>query len=254
MSAELIPKPGAAPWSRRLTQHIAMELRLLSRQGEQLMLTIVIPLIVLFVGTKAGGILGTDRPLDVVFPGVLALAIVSMSFTSLAIATGFERRYGVLKHLGSTPLSPLGLLLGKALAIVVAQLIQGAIFFACALALGWRPHANTDWLAFAVTVFLGTLAFAGIGLLIAGSFRAEVTLALANLLFVLAVAFGGLVMPVERMSARIAPFIEYSPTGALGESMRGALAEGPANWSHLVALAIWALIAGFACIRWFRWE
>ncbi len=41
---------------------------------------------------------------DVFTPGVLALAVMSTAFTSLAIATGFERRYGVIKRLGASPL------------------------------------------------------------------------------------------------------------------------------------------------------
>jgi len=253
VTLDLTPKPGAAPWPSRLWAHVRMELRLLSRQGEQLLLTIVIPLMVLILGSKAGSLLKTEAPLDVVLPGVLALALVSMSFTSLAIGTGFERRYGVLKHLGATPLSPQGLLWGKALAIALAQGVQGLLLFGVALVLGWRPQADTSWLSFCALVVVGSLAFAGLALLLAGSFRAEITLALANLLFILASAFGGVVVSVDRLPAPLAPLVAYSPTGALGEGMRAVFASEPAS-AHVVVLLLWAIVAGVACMKWFKWE
>lgn len=254
MNLDLTPKPGAAPARIRIARHVGMELRLLSRQGEQLLLTLIIPLLVLIGGSRAGKILDTDRPLDLIFPGVLALAVVSMSFTSLAIATGFERRYGVLKHLGATPLSPHGLLWGKAIAIVLAEAIQFAVFFAAALLLGWRPAAGANWGGLLLLLILGTLAFSALALLLAGAFRAEVTLALANLIFVVALAFGGIVMPTDRLPSGVAQVMAYSPTGALGDGMRAVLFEGSFPAVHLAVLSIWALFASLACIRWFRWE
>lgn len=254
MSLDLTPRPGAASWRQRLLRHVAMELRLLSRQGEQLIVTVVIPLMVLIGGSRAGKLLDTEDPLKMIFPGVLALAIVSMSFTSLAIATGFERRYGVLKHLGATPLSPQGLLWGKALAIIVAEFVQGLILFAAAFALGWRPESGTPWLSFVALILFSTVAFAGIALFIAGLFRAEITLALANLLFILALAIGGLVMPSDRLPSLLAPMVAYSPTGALGDGMRAILLDGSTPILQIVVVGVWAVLATLACVRWFRWE
>ena len=254
MSLDLTPNPGAAPARTRIARHVVMELRLLSRQGEQLLLTLIIPLMVLIGGSKAGNILDTDTPLDLIFPGVLALAVVSMSFTSLAIATGFERRYGVLKHLGATPLSPQGLLWGKALAIIAAEIVQFAVFVCTALLLGWRSPPSTNWFALAGLLFLGTIAFAALALLLAGAFRAAITLALANLLFVLALAFGGIVMPTDRLPAVMAPVMASSPPGALGDGMRAVLFEGAFPAVQLVVLSVWAVVASLACVRWFRWE
>ena len=111
------PQPGSAPWTRKVIAHTRMEFKLLVRNGEQLLLALVIPLgILLLLGATGLGDrlpLGTGRPIDQAVPRVLALAILSSSFTSLAIATGFERRYGVIKRLGASPLSRTGLLAGK---------------------------------------------------------------------------------------------------------------------------------------------
>ncbi len=254
MTLDLRPKPGAAPWSKRLIRHMWMELRLLSRQGEQLMITVFVPLLGLVLGSRAGSVLDTAEPLALIFPGIIALAIVSMAFTSLAIGTGFERRYGVLKHLGATPLSPQGLVWGKALAIVVAEIIQGILLFTAAVILGWRALPGTPWWAFLCLVLLATMAFAGFALLLAGAFRAEITLALANLLFVLALAFGGLILPSDRLPSVLAPLVAYSPTGAIGDGLRTVLLDGSIPWLQMVVLAAWAVVTTVACVRWFRWE
>ena len=104
-----------------------METRLLLRNGEQLLLAVVIPLIVLVGGIAAArhfDLTFSHSPVDTLTPGMLALAVMSTSFTSLAIATGFERRYGVLKRLGSSPLPRSGLLAGKVGALLVVEALQ----------------------------------------------------------------------------------------------------------------------------------
>ena len=126
MTMDLSPSPGAATTPAMLRSQVTMELRLLSRNGEQLLLTLVIPLMLLVLGTRSNDVvdLGAGRPIDIITPGILALAVLSTSFTSLAIATGFERRYGVIKRLGASPLPRWGLMLGKIGAIAVVEIAQ----------------------------------------------------------------------------------------------------------------------------------
>ncbi len=150
MSAlDLSPKPGAAPRTAMLRSQISMELRLLSRNGEQLLLTLIIPLVLLILGARADKIvdLGPGRPIDIITPGILALAVLSTSFTSLAIATGFERRYGVIKRLGASPLPRWGLLVGKIGAIAIIEVIQLAILSGVGLLLGWEPQGGLTAIA-----------------------------------------------------------------------------------------------------------
>ncbi len=181
------PDPGAAPLRRQVLAHAAMEARLMLRNGEQLLLAVVIPVIVL-VGAVAGSErvgLELDAPaIDTFAPGVLALAVMSTAFTSLAIATGFERRYGVIKWLGSSPLPRAGLLAGKVLALLLVEALQVLVLGAVALGLGWDPalSAGSTLAALAVAA-LGTAAFAALGLFVAGVLRAEATLAAANLVY-----------------------------------------------------------------------
>ena len=115
------------------------------RNGEQLLLALVIPVMVLVGGVAGADRLGIDldghRPVDVLTPGVLALAVMSTAFTSIAIATGFERRYGVIKRLGASPLPRHGLLLGKVVALLNVVALQLVLLVVVGLALGWEPSS-----------------------------------------------------------------------------------------------------------------
>ena len=202
---DLSPMPGAATTPAMLRSQVAMELRLLSRNGEQLLLTLVIPLMLLVLGTRSNDVvdLGAGRPIDIITPGILALAVLSTSFTSLAIATGFERRYGVIKRLGASPLPRWGLMLGKVGAIAVVEIAQLTLLSVVGLLLGWDPQGGlTAFAQMVVLAVLGTAAFGSLGLLIAGTLRAEATLAVANLVYVLLLVGGGLLVPLSRYPRR----------------------------------------------------
>ena len=254
---DLSPNPGAATTGRMLRAQAAMELRLLSRNGEQLLLTLVIPLLLLVMGTRSDEIvdLGPGRPIDIVTPGVLALAVLSTSFTSLAIATGFERRYGVLKRLGATPLPRWGLLVGKIAAVVVIEVVQLVVLVLVAQLVGWEPQGGAaafGWLA--LLAVLGTAAFGSLGLLIAGTLRAEATLAVANLVYVVLLVGGGVIVPLDRYPGATQHALELLPSGALGEGLRDAFAGTSPGVLPVVVLLVWALGAGLLTARTFRWE
>ncbi|MFZ2503928.1 MAG: ABC transporter permease, partial [Nocardioides sp.] len=182
---------------------------------------------------------------------VLALAVMSTAFTSLAVATGFERRYAVIKRLGATPLGREGLLLGKTAALVIVQLIQFAVITGVGLALGWRPSVSL--LGVLATVIMGTAAFATWGLFLAGTLRAEATLAAANLIYLLLLAGGAVVLPATTYGG-LGSLVQWLPSGALGESMRAALVDGSIDFTRLAVLAAWALAGGVLTARSFRWE
>lgn len=254
---DFAPHPGAASAAQMVRAQTLMELRLLSRNGEQLLLTLVIPLLLLVMGTRAGAIvkLGPGRSIDILTPGVLALAVLSTSLTSLAIATGFERRYNVLKRLGASPLPRWGLLLGKIGAVLVVETVQLIVLTTVARLVGWQPHgglAAVGWLV--VLVLLGTAAFGSLGLLIAGTLRAEATLAVANLVYVVLLVGGGLLVPLSRYPGASHRFLELLPSGALGEGLRDTFAGHAPDAVALVVLTVWALAAGVAASRTFRWE
>ncbi|WP_241780547.1 ABC transporter permease, partial [Streptomyces wadayamensis] len=176
------PKPGAAPVGRMIAAQAAFETRLLLRNGEQLLLTVIIPSLLLVLFSTVDVVdTGDGEPVDFLAPGILALAVMSTAFTGQAIATGFERRYGVLKRLGASPLPRWALMTSKTLAVLVTEVLQVVLLAVIALALGWSPHGNP--LAVLLLLALGTAAFSGLGLLMAGTLKAEATLAAANLVF-----------------------------------------------------------------------
>ena len=253
-SGTFAPRPGAAPLHRQVLAQAAMESRLMLRNGEQLLLAVVIPVIVLI-----GGVAGADRvgldlehsAVDVFTPGVLALAIMSTAFTSLAIATGFERRYGVIKRLGSSPLPRSGLLAGKIGGLLLIEVLQVLVISLVALALDWDPRAGV--LGALLALVLGTAAFASLGLFISGVLRAEATLAAANLVYLLLMAGGAVVLPASAYGS-FGDVVRWLPSGALGDAMRDALIDGSTAWTDLAVLLAWAVVGTVLTARTFKWE
>lgn len=251
------PSPGAAPLLRQVMSQARMETVLLLRNGEQLLLALVIPVLVLFAGTIAvdrQDLSLTHPAVDILTPGVLALALMSTSFTSLAIATGFERRYGVLKRLGASPLPRHGLLLGKVGSLLLVQLLQVIVVTLVALLMGWSPELTLRGLAgFGAMAVLGTTAFAALGLFVAGWLRAEATLAVANLVYILLAAGGALVVPASSYG-RFSGVVELLPSGALGGGMREALLDGTFPLEQSLVLVGWAVVGTLLTVRTFKWE
>ncbi|MCA5893436.1 ABC transporter permease [Isoptericola sp. NEAU-Y5] len=247
---------GAASPARRVTAQAGFETRTILRNGEQLLVTIVLPVLVL-VGLARTSIIGLDTGglprIDFVTPGVLALACVTTAFTSQAIATAFDRRNGVLRLLATTPLGRSGLLAGKVLGVLAVEVVQVVVIGVTALLLGWQPHVAGIPAAVGAGL-LGTAAFTALALLIAGTLRAEGVLAVANLLLVLLVVGGGLLVPPDQLPGPLAHLATFLPSGALGEAMRGALLGTGVPPLAVVVLAAWTALLAGATVRFFRWQ
>ena len=247
------PDPAAAPVARRVLAQARFDALTLLRNGEQLLLTIVLPLLVLGGLSRTSVLdLGSGRPVDVAAPGVLALAVMSAACTGQATSAGFGRRAGLLRLLGVTPLGRSGLIAGRVLAVLAVQAVQLVVLSVAAVALGWRPAAAGAPAA-VLAVLLGTAAFVALGLLLAGTLRAEAVLAGANLVWVLLLVGGGVVLPPARLGA-FEPVARLLPSGALGDAMRAALVDGAFPAGALLVLAAWAVLGSAAAARWFRWD
>ncbi|MEU9559585.1 ABC transporter permease [Streptomyces fumanus] len=248
------PKPGAAPLTRMIAAQAVLETKMLLRNGEQLLLTVVIPTLLLVLFSSVDIVdTGAGEAVDFLAPGVLALAVMSTAFTGQAIATGFERRYGVLKRLASSPLPRWGLMTAKTLSVLVTEVLQVALLTVIAFALGWSPHGSP--FAVLLLLLLGTAAFSGLGLLMAGTLKAEATLAAANLVFLLLLVGGGVIVPLEKFPAAAQDVLGLLPISALSDGLRDVLRHGAAMpWGDLGILAVWAAVALAAAGRFFRWE
>jgi ABC-2 type transport system permease protein len=235
----------------------AMELRLTARRAENLLVTIVVPAaVLLFFGSTSIFPASTGRPVDFLLPGALTLAVISTSLVNLGIATAYERYYGVLKLLGGSPLPRSGLIAAKTAAVLAVELVQVILLVAVAgLVFDWRPGPDSNLALGLVGILLGTLAFAGLGLAMAGSLRAEATLAAANGLFLVFLVLGGIVVPVDHLPAALAAVAGVLPASALSDLLRIALgaSHGEAVGS-LLLLGAWAIGSALVAARTFRWE
>jgi ABC-2 type transport system permease protein len=247
-----------APALQPLVAQTGAEIYMTLRRGETLLLTIGIPVVFLLFFSKVSVIsTPTAKPVDFFVPGILALAVMSTAMVSLGIATGFERGYGVLKRLGSTPLGRPRLLGAKIVTIVAVELLQAAVLLPVGVVLGWNPGgaAAVAVPAAIAAILLGSAAFAGIGLLMAGTLRAEVNLAAANGLYLILLLLGGMIVPIEKLGSGLANFAKLLPAEALSAALHASLGTGAAvpteSW---IVLAVWAVAAPVAAALTFRWE
>lgn len=224
------------------------------RRGETLLLTIGIPVAFLIFFTTVHVVPVPGPPVDFFVPGVLALAVMSTAMVSLGSATGFERGYGVLKRLGTTPLGRPRLVGAKITAVLLVEVAQAILLVATGYGLGWRP-AGTGAAAALLLAILATAAFGGIGLLLAGLLRAEVNLAAVNALYLLLLLLGGMLVPLAKLPAPLADLARALPAGALSTGFHTAIGAGatvaPRTW---VTVAAWAILAPAAAAVTFRWE
>ena len=238
---------------KRVLAQTKVEVLLTLRRGESLLLTLGIPVVLLaFFSTVDILPTGTDEPIDFLAPGVLALAVMSTAMVGLGIATGFERQYSVLKRLGATPLGRPALLAAKTLAILCVEVVQVVVLVAVAVALGWEPSGS------AVTVvgamLLATVAFAGLGLLMAGRLRGETVLAAANGLYLVLLLLGGMVIPVAELPGALRAVARALPAAALSDVLHAASTAASVPGRAWVVLAVWAVAAPVAAAATFRWE
>ena len=240
---------------RAYLSQLRTELALSSRQGEQLLVSLGIPLLVLVFFSSVDVLpTGTDDPVDFLAPGVLALAVMSTAMVSLGIGTGFERAYGVLKRLGASPLGRGRWVAAKISTVLVIEVVQWLLLAAVAVLLGWSPDAS-GWAPALLAGLLGTAAFGGLGLLMAGTLPGLATLAGANALYLVLLLTGGMVIPLEELPGPIAAVAKVLPAAPLAEALTGSRIEGRsvAGWAW-AALVAWAVIAPLAAAATFRWE
>lgn len=241
---------------RALLTQTRTELMLSLRNGEQLLVSIAIPLLLLVFFSSVEVLPlpeGVDDGVQFLTPGILALAVMSSAMVALGIGTGFERQYKVLKRLGSTPLGRPRWVGAKIAMVLCLLVIQILVVVAAAFALGWDPGGSP--LLAPVALLLGAAAFAGIGLLMAGTLRGTVTLAMANGLYLVLLLLGGMIIPFDQMPGPIGTIGRLLPSGALSQILQSCLREGaPAAGSSWIVLGVWAVAAPVAAARLFRWE
>jgi ABC-2 type transport system permease protein len=216
---------------RALAAQLRLELALVARNGESLLLTIGIPVAVLVFFSLVDVLPIDGEAVEFLAPGTLAMAVLATAFTNLAISTGFDRSYGVLKRLGTTPLGRPRLVAAKALAVLVVIVVQVVVIGLTALALGWEPDVEPVPLAGAVF------------------------LAIANAAFVALLLLSGMVFPLDELPSGLRAGARSLPSTALTDAARGALTAGADVPGRVwPVLAVWGIASLALAIALFRWE
>jgi len=236
--------------SRRIGAHALWELKLLLRNGEQLLLMFIVPVGLLLA---LGFTNLSTKNINSAVPTVFAVSIMATCFTSLAIGTGFERRSGALRYLGTTPLTRFDLLVGKILATAVLSLMSITAISITGIFLDWSPALSGSAQALVVAI-LAIAAWTSWAMVIAGLFRAEAVLAIANGLFLVFIMFGGVIVASSQMPNAIGRVIDLLPSAALANGLRVTLEQGSLPALSIIVLAIWAAVGMFVAQRTFKWE
>ncbi len=245
----------AAPLGRQVLAQTRVELLMTLRRGESVLITLVVPVLLLVFFASLNIIPATrGKAIDFLLPGMLALAVMGTGMVSLGIATAYERYYGVLKRLGSSPLPRSGLIIAKLISVLVLELIQVVVLLAVAIIFyGWQPGGSL--LLTLLVLAIGTVTFASLGLAMAGALRAEVTLAGANGLYLLFLLLGGGILPLSHLPATLAAIAQILPAAALTQALQASMSNNAAFPGFaLLTLIIWAALILLVAIKTFRWE
>jgi ABC-2 type transport system permease protein len=142
--------------------------------------------------------------------------------------------------------------MAKTTTVLALEVIQFVLVLAVGVALGWNLRAGV-FPALGL-LLLGTIAFAGIGMLMAGTLRAEANLAASNALFLVLLFLGGMAYPLDKLPGAIEAVAKLLPAAALSETVRAVLTTQPFPTGELVVLIVWAVAAPLLAARYFRWE
>lgn len=245
----------AAPLGHQILTQTQFELLLTLRRGENILVTLIVPVVLLIFFSSLNIVPAVNgSAVNFLLPGILALAVMAAGMVNLGIATAYERYYGVLKRLGSSPLPRSGLIIAKIISIFLLEIVQVVLLVGVGVFLyGWRP-AGSPLLAL-LAIALGTVTFAAIGLAMAGALRAELTLAGANALFLLFILLGGGILPLSHLPVSLAAIAQFLPAAALTQALQATLSNnGAFPGLAFLVLGIWAIVALVIAIRTFQWE
>lgn len=246
---------GAAPWASATAAQARMELRLTARRGENLLAIVVIPVAILVIlSTTDFMSVAADTTVATLLPGMLAIAVIATGLVNLGIATAYERSYGVLKRLGGSPLGRSGLVAAKVAAVAVIVVGQAVVLLAVAVALGFSPAPGWSPVVVVTGLAAGTATFAALGLLLAGTLRAEATLAIANGVFLAALLLSGAIVPVAALPDALAAVAGILPSAALADWLRGGFGATADLGRAVVVLVAWGMAAVVLAVRTFRWD
>lgn len=191
-------------------------------------------------------------------PGIMAMSIITAAYGGLVVTIASARESGVLKRRRATPVPAAILIGGQALSTLITATIMVALLLAIArifYGVGFAPGALG---AIAVTVVLGTLAFACLGYAVAGlvgspdAAQPIVQVTMMPLYFI-----SGVWIPNESLPLWLRRIAEAFPIEHLAAalhlaSVRSSFGDAFAP-ADLLWLAAWAAAAAVFAARRFSW-
>jgi ABC-2 type transport system permease protein len=238
---------------RRLRIQTQWEFLLNARNSEQALLLVIIPIVILFVLVKTTIVGGASSPIESAFATVITISTFAAGFTSLAIATAFERRSETLVFLGTTSLTRTEVVFAKSLGSFLLAAFAGVFTLIAALVLGWTPTFGA--LLVPIWIVLGVFSVSGFAYLLAGTLRAEAVLAIANAIFVFVLIFGGVIFAFGKSVTDILGFFPPLALKAVLEFSVTTTNTVDVNViKAMLVLLAWGVVGHVLASRFFKWR
>jgi ABC-type multidrug transport system permease subunit len=145
-----------------------------------------------------------------------------------------------------------GIMISRILFIIPEVLI---ILLFARFAFGVVIYGNLFSLVF--FILLGSIAFAGVGLLVASRAQTlETVSGLMNLVMLPMWLLSGVFFASDRFPDVLQPLIKALPLTLLIDALRGVMLEAAgltSLWVEIAGLAAWAAVTFVLALRWFRW-
>lgn len=222
--------------------------------------TIIFPLIFLLLFGFLFGSETMDNGASVAtfqVPGILALSVISATFVNLAISTTFRRELGQLKRLRSTPMPPIVYLGGQVLGACVIVALMALLVTVLGSVL-FDTTFNFETIGiFAVSLFLGTLAFSAMGFGITALIPSQDAAPAITNFIVLPLYFISDVFVQVDGDSTISSIASLFPVQHLARSLQQSynpfLSAVEVPWTNWLVLAIWGVIGVVGSLLFFRW-
>ncbi|HEU0077446.1 MAG TPA: ABC transporter permease [Longimicrobiaceae bacterium] len=198
-----------------------------------------------------------SRYIDWVIPGIIGLNLMSTGMWGLGFGVVQMRQKKQLKRLVATPMRKRDYLLAQVfarLAFLVLE-VPPIVLFARWV---FDVRVAGSLLALAAVVLLGSMTFAGLGLLAASRARTiEGVSGLLNLAMLPMFVLSGVFFPSSRYPDAMQPFVQALPLTALNGALRAVYNDGLPLWAagpELLIMAAWTVGSFLLALRIFRWQ
>jgi ABC-2 type transport system permease protein len=202
----------------------------------------------------------TDSPgsryVDFLVPGLIGMNIMGAGLWGIGFSTVDLRVKNLLKRLVATPMKRSHFLLSLVSSRIVFFVPEMLFLLVTAHLIFGVPIAG-NYASILVTAFVGSLTFAGLGLLTASrARRIESISGLMNLVMIPMWLCSGIFFSSERFPAFLQPFIQALPLTQLINALRSLILAGEpiaSQASSLAILGVWCAVSYGLALRYFRW-